>query len=140
MSSSGSLFSINMTLSYIRSRNALFYLLEPVLIAIVVVFMFSFIPKPLPLSNTRLLELHAQDVLAAVQKDGSVSGWLAGDPSHLEKDLTLVQSLNPNYKYHFSISDGEKTLFSSGQPVKGITARRTYVSESPLLLELTLSF
>lgn len=122
-----------------RSRRAFLYLLEPALIAIAVILMLAFVPKVYPSQQPRLLELHGQDVLATIQKDGSIDRWLAGDPTDLEKGLSLLHELNPNYRHHFTISDGPKTLFTSGTPLKGITVRRTFISQAPLTLELTIS-
>ena len=121
-----------------HSHKGFLYLFEPILIAIIVILMLAFIPR-LPTQNqTRLIELHSQDVLATIQKDGSIDAWLSGDKTKIENNIALIHELNPNYAYYFSISS-DKTLYESGTPLKGITSRRTYLSEKPLTLKLTLS-
>ena len=98
------------------SNRGMIYLLEPILVAIVVITLFVlFSPhagaEP---ENLRLMELHAQDVLALVQKDGSAKRLAGGDESGVKGDLELLQELNENYGHRFY--RGEELVAWKGVP------------------------
>jgi len=84
------------------SNRGLVYLLEPVLLAIVVITLFAFFSPDVGASapgQVRLMALHAQDVLAVMQKGGSFEMLARGDLEGVRRDLRLLAELNPNYSY-----------------------------------------
>lgn len=74
------------------------YLFEPILVGTVMVAMIYLFPSTSPERDCRLMELHAQDVLAIIQKEGIESA---------RENLELLKLLNQNYKYHFESGETE---------------------------------
>lgn len=88
------------------SERALVYLVEPIMIALVVILLLAlFLPEPGVERNYRLMGLHAQDIAAVVQKsvlvqDGALEGG-CGEIAELVEELAF--ELNPEYRACFRI-------------------------------------
>lgn len=110
-------------------RRGIVYLLEPVLVAIVVVLMLAlFLPQQHPEPDKRLMYLHAQDVLALIQKDGSLGQLAAGNNATIQKNLELLRELNPAYGYRIKVVGiGNGTVIAEKERGNAVKARRTFV-------------
>ena len=102
----------------------LFYLLEPIMVAVVVIAMLAlFLPEAQVEQNYRLMGLHAQDIAAVIQKTGSV-------PDSCEKLRDEVESLasmlNPEYSPCFRLYG---SMECPGE-CEGICARRSWANST----------
>ncbi|MFH1786790.1 MAG: hypothetical protein ABH829_04035 [archaeon] len=87
-----------------RSTRGLMYLMEPVFLAVVFIIMLATMtPEPQAGPNYRLMELHANDVLVRIVRDGMVQGCKYDESciqGEIKKKLGL---LSPQYEFGFSI-------------------------------------
>ena len=107
-----------------KKRRGFIYLLEPVLVAIVVILLVAFfLPEANVEKKYRLVELHAQDIAAIVQKKLIVEENYGDIEQQVDE---LAKGINPEYEPCFRIY-GRKEYVGE---CEGICVRRSWADEN----------